>query len=91
MSTSFFNLCVRRSLVAVMWSAKWGAAPRRKYMRGGDIVLLHIQDTDIERARLGLPLLARRRRWAPSRFRVCIQLAMRGIVTGFIDSYPNVN
>jgi peptidoglycan/xylan/chitin deacetylase (PgdA/CDA1 family) len=57
-SDSFLNLCARRGLVPVTWSANRQALARRSTLRGGDIILMHVDDEELAMARAGLALLA---------------------------------
>jgi hypothetical protein len=62
LSISFQNLCVRRNLVAAMWSAYWGGDPEEAHknidqMQSGDIALFHIDYWDIENAEYAFALL----------------------------------
>ncbi len=64
LSLSFQNLCVKRNLVAAMWSTYWGGGPQVAHqeienMKSGDIVLFHIDYWDIENAEYAIPLLAK--------------------------------
>lgn len=63
LSLSFQNLCVKRHLVAAMWSTYWGGVPQVSHqeienMKSGDIVLFHIDYWDIENAEYAIPLIA---------------------------------